>query len=87
MDIDLKNLKRRMGWTSTDLARRLGVNHEEIEIWESGQSSPSSDQLSRIEFLFRQARICSNEVKTAPIAENEMEQTHLDQLRADNVKQ
>lgn len=84
---DLRLLRRRMGWTSSDLARRLGVRSADIEIWEKGNSKPeSADVITRIEFLFRQADICCDEVKSVPMAENMLEESHLVQVEATRVR-
>lgn len=78
--LDIRCLRRRMGWTSSDLARRLGVKVSEVEIWEQGSTPSSPDVLSRLEFLFRQAEICSDEVKAAPIAEDLLDRESLGQV-------
>lgn len=85
--LDLLNLRRRMGWTASDLARHLKVTSIEIETWEkNGQRPQDPELLSQIKFLFRQADICSDEVKTAPIAETFLDETALDQIDSDRVK-
>lgn len=75
-----------MGWTSSDLARRLGVASTEIEIWENGKSPNDPEVLTRIEFLFRQAEIICDEIKAGPMAEFVLEESHLDQIPGDRVK-
>jgi len=85
--LNLRYLRRRMGWTSSDLARRLGVAATEIEIWESGkQELQDPDVLNRIEFLFRQADMCCEEVKTVPISEIALEDGGLGQIDSSRVK-
>lgn len=82
---DLRCLRRRMGWTSSDLARRLGVTSGEVELWETGALPTDSEILNRIEFLFRQAEVCSEEVKNGPQSEHALEEKHLDQINVDIV--
>lgn len=80
---DLRLLRRKMGWTSSDLARRLGVPYNDIEIWEGGSLKPNDPEvINRIEFLFRQAEILSDEVKSIPMAENVLAETRLTQIGA-----
>lgn len=79
--LNLLSLKRRMGWTTSDLARRLGVTSTEIQILETnGDTTANRDLLNRIEFLFRQAEMCCEEVKQVPLAESTLEATHLGQI-------
>lgn len=85
--VDLRKLRCRMGWTSSDLARHLKVNSTEVEAWEKSGTPPQDPEiLSRINFLLRQADMCSDEVKTGPIAENFLDQSALDQVDSDRVK-
>lgn len=76
-----------MGWTSSDLARRLGVQVAEVEIWESGSMPEDHDVLSRLEFLLRQAEVCSDEVKAGPLAEDLLDRESLGQVGADRLKE
>lgn len=85
--IDLRKLRCRMGWTSSDLARHLKVNSADVETWEKQGASPQDPEiLSRIKFLLRQADMCSDEVKTGPIAENFLDESDLAQIDSDRVK-
>lgn len=78
---DLRLLRRRMGWTSSDLARRLGVPYNDIEIWEGGAVKPQDPEVvNRIEFLFRQVEILSDEVKAVPVVENALDEGQLSQI-------
>lgn len=83
--MNLRRLRLRMGWTSSDLARRLGVALTDIEAWEGGRAPADSEILNRIEFLFRQAELCSDEVKSVPQSENELEEKHLGQIHIEIV--
>lgn len=86
---NLRILRRRMGWTSSDLARRLGVGSTEIEIWENDANAGPADPeiLNRIEFLFHQADICSDEVKSAPLIESALEESALGQIEVTRLKE
>lgn len=84
---DIRCLRRRMGWTSSDLARRLGVKVAEVELWEQGSTPDDHDVLSRLEFLFHQAELCSDEVKSGPLAEDLLDRESLDQVGTDRLKE
>lgn len=85
--LNLRYLRRRMGWTSSDLARRLGVAAKDVEIWENGkQELQDPDVINRIEFLFRQADMCCEEVKAGPISEIALEDGGLGQIDSTRVK-
>lgn len=78
--MDVRCLRLRMGWTSSDLARRLGVCSADIDDWEQGNSPQDPEIVSRLEFLFRQAEFCSEEVKAAPLAEDYLDRESLVQI-------
>ena len=81
--LNLLTLRRRMGWTSSDLARQLGMTCAELRIIEKdGVPAENQDLMNKIEFLFRQADICSDEMRSAPMAEKTLEQTRLGQIEA-----
>lgn len=80
-----RELRLRLGWTQADLARRLHVEVQEITEWELGQKNPDNGLLADIEFLLKQADLCSEEVQKAPLIETELEANHLNQLHSDEV--
>ncbi len=38
---DLKDLRKRRGWSQEELARRLGVSFATVSRWENGHQAPS----------------------------------------------
>lgn len=80
-----RELRLRLGWSQADLARRLHIQVQEVIKWENGDSAPTDQILSDIEFLLRQADICSEEVLKAPLIEIELEQSRLTQLNSESV--
>lgn len=84
--MDIKSLRRRMGWTSSDLARRLGVGSKEIEIWEGGRDPQDPRLLSQLEFLFRQAEVCCDEIRRGALAESILDESSLGQIPMSQVK-
>lgn len=85
--LDLRTLRRRMGWTSSDLARRLNVKSTDVEVWEKGNPCADREVLVRIEFLLRQADMCSEEIRVRPLAENFLEDGDLNQCDSTRVHQ
>ena len=83
--VDLRGLRLRMGWTSSDLARRLGVTFTEVMNWEKNNVIPEERHV-HIEFLLRQADLCCDELHTAPVVESYLDQTNCDQIHVDRVK-
>lgn len=85
--MNLRSLRLRMGWTASDLARRLGVSSSDVLTWEESRQTPTdSDMLTRIEFLFRQADMCCDETRNATLVEFVLEETHQEQIHFDSVK-
>ena len=84
---DIRCLRLRMGWTASDLARRLGVSPSDVSLWEESHKTPSdSDMLTRIEFLFRQADLCCEEIHNTPLAESLLQDSRQTQIDFDHVK-
>ncbi|HPI41339.1 MAG TPA: helix-turn-helix domain-containing protein [Pseudobdellovibrionaceae bacterium] len=75
-----RELRLRLGWTQSDLARRLQIQVQDIIEWELGKKNPNHGVVPEIEFLLKQAEICSEEVQLAPRIENELEHQHLNQV-------
>ncbi|MEN0060230.1 MAG: helix-turn-helix transcriptional regulator [Bdellovibrio sp.] len=83
---DLRSLRLRMGWSRSDLARRLHCSPEQVEQWEEGHLSIERVQKSELEILLRQAEACCDEVKYTPSAERECEKKALEQIDFSRVK-
>ncbi|MES3039275.1 MAG: helix-turn-helix transcriptional regulator [Bdellovibrionota bacterium] len=77
---EIKNLRRRLGWTQADLARRIQCSQTEIQTWEAGQGQPSVLIRNQFEMLERQAQQCSEEVQAGPKAENICQKNALSQI-------
>ena len=82
----LRELRLRMGWCKSDLARRLHCSSLDIEMWEDGAREIEAPIVSELELLLRQADACCDEVKHMPIAENQCELEALEQIEFDRVK-
>ena len=81
----LRSLRLRLGWSKSDLARRLGCCSQDIDEWEAGRSM-DSDTRSNLEMLYLQAETVCDDVKYMPAAENECDRKALDQIEFSRVK-
>ncbi len=83
---EIRTLRLRLGWTQSDLARRLHISSQLIDHWEVGSGSPEASLQQELELLARQASFCSEEVKSLPAAEQACDSSALDQIDFSRVK-
>lgn len=83
---NIRALRMRLGWTQSDLARRLNCDSHDIELWESGSDMPQESIQNLLELLGKQAEECSEEVHQAPILENFCESKDLGQIDRSEVE-
>lgn len=82
----LRTLRLRLGWSRSDLARRLGCSSEMIESWEEGRSMVNAALNGELEIISRLAEACCDEVMYTPVAEAKLESTALAQIDFSMVK-
>lgn len=82
----LRSLRLRLGWSRSDLARRLHCSSEDIEAWEEGRRPVDASFNGDLEIVLRQAEVCCDEVKYAPAAEAELDKSALEQIDFARVK-
>lgn len=80
----IRTLRLRLGWSQSDLARRLRCEIQFIESWEAGDEEPTKDHLQDLELILHQAEACSSEVYQTPLAEKKLDQDSLIQV---NIKE
>jgi transcriptional regulator with XRE-family HTH domain len=78
--LNIKSLRLRLGWTQSDLARRLNCESTEVQKWETGQSTPNSEVSGRLELLVSHAETNAQELQSVPKAENFCERRRLGQI-------
>ena len=83
---NIRQLRLRMGWSRTDMARRMRCSAEEVEMLEEGLKEIDSNLKSELEILLRQADVCSDEVRFAPSAEDKCDRDALQQIEFSRVK-
>jgi len=81
----IHSLRLRLGWSRSDLARRLECKLETVNAWELGQMKPNQEQLPMLEFIEKQAEYISLEVHVCPIAETQLEKSHRSQIPLDEI--
>ncbi|NUN04741.1 MAG: helix-turn-helix transcriptional regulator [Bdellovibrio sp.] len=82
----LRDLRLRLGWSRSELARKLHCAPEEIESWEDGTGLIALAMKGELEIILRQAEACSEEVQFTPAAENECAKNALEQINFSRVK-
>lgn len=83
--IDLKSLRLRMGWSHSDLARRLSCSVEAVHDWELGKSQPLPNIQSEIELLLKHADFLSSELQFQPQIDQKLEDKALEQIEFSRV--
>jgi ribosome-binding protein aMBF1 (putative translation factor) len=83
----IRSLRLRLGWSKSDLARRLKCSSTEVDFLENGKSAVATSVRGELEIILRQAEACSDETKFTPMAENECEAKALEQIDFSRVKE
>lgn len=78
---EIKTLRLRLGWTQSDLARRLQISTLAVDFWELGSNIPDQSLQRELEFLLKQASFCSDETRALPGAECECDSTAAGQVQ------
>lgn len=69
-----------MGWSQSDLARRLHIESQNIFNWESGNSMPDPKICEELSLLFRQAEVTALDMLSQVQAEVIMDQKALESV-------
>ena len=78
-----------MGWTQSELARRLHCETEQIQTWEAKEVSPLiclQNHLDALMLLEREAEMHSDMVVHSALAEVILDETHEGQIDSDSVQ-
>ena len=82
----MRALRLRLGWSKSDMARRLKCSLTDIDSWEDGEDSMQSSIKGELELMFRQCQECSDEVKYTPASEIALDKNALEQIEFSRVK-
>lgn len=83
----IKDLRLRMGWSQSDLARRLHVNSLEIAQWEMDLECPQDCITEQLDLLLKLAQWSAEQVSCESLAEivfDESEATQVDSQSLQN---
>ena len=76
----IRELRMRMGWSQSDLARHLQIGVESITHLENGAVADFEVLKSKLALYWRQAESLSEEVQISALAEKVIEDKNLSQL-------
>ncbi len=65
----IRDLRLRMGWSSSDLARRLQIEASQIQKAEAGLENLESSVLDSLDLIFRQAEASADQKSCESLAE------------------
>lgn len=82
----IRSLRRRLGWSQSDLARRLNIESASVLTWESGETKPKRAEAQLLELLFNQAELSSLEISQSTQVELTMHQRELESLSVQSLE-
>lgn len=83
----LEQLRLRLGWSRSDLARRLNITTDQLTHLEFGQRDQfTHDVANELDLILKQAEAISDEVKSSCEIENTLEESLLSQIEFSRVK-
>ncbi|MDG0816783.1 helix-turn-helix domain-containing protein [Bdellovibrio svalbardensis] len=82
----VRALRLRLGWSKSDMARRLKCSLTDVEAFEEGQGSMQAQIKGELEIMYRQCQECSDEVKYTPASELALDKNALEQIEFSRVK-
>ena len=83
----IRTLRLRLGWTQSDLARRLECDAKLIESLEVGSQQAAVEIVHKLELIAHQADLCGEEIQCLPAAEIVCDQEHLGQVELNKVRE
>lgn len=85
---NIRALRLRLGWSRSDMARRLKCELTDIVAWEDGSAELlfTPQIKGELALIYRQADECSDEVRFTPACENECDKNALSQIDFSRVK-
>jgi transcriptional regulator with XRE-family HTH domain len=84
---NIRNLRRRLGWTAADLARRLAVPLSRVQAWEASLDKPDADSLNQFRYLNNWIDTLSMRMSQMPLAERFMSEKQLGQITTTDLHQ
>ena len=85
--IDAKEIvwiRKCLGWSLTELARRLGTSSELVSIWEAGKSIPDPEAVAQLEFLRSGIEKNHKVLKMSPYVDEQIKKENIEQIYIDS---
>lgn len=82
----IRDLRLRLGFSTSDLARRLSCDCTAVRTWEIGDGIPSQETSQVLDLLSKQADAFADELANDPLAENILAADDLGQIDLASVK-
>lgn len=82
----MRVLRLRMGWSQSDLARRLHIDSQRIGQWEMGLEEIQGDVTQELDLLHRQADVSVDQVCCEPLTEILFDELKVQQLDGYSVR-
>jgi len=76
----IRQLRRRMGWSQSDLARRLSCESGAVEAWEKNSAEPSDNVSQLLEILFNQAELAAYDITQGCMSEKHLLEQNLESI-------
>jgi transcriptional regulator with XRE-family HTH domain len=81
---EIRHLRLRLGWSRSDLARRLSLECSLVSLWEEGNRMPEFKESQMLDLIAKQADVVAEETSATPVAEIYCDETELDQCELRN---
>lgn len=82
----IKELRLRLGFSTSDMARHLHCECTSIRDWELGNIYPEAEIVQILDLLSKQAEALADEMSSMPLAENILDSDELGQIDFQLVK-
>lgn len=82
----IRDLRLRMGWSQSDLARRLHIESERISQLEMELEKPADDIQQNLDLLFRQAEASADFVSCESLAEIVFDESDAPQIDTSSIR-
>ena len=82
----IRHLRRRLGWSTAELSRRLGCSIETLESYESGHVKLDDDVIQQLEVLSFHLDSYNEMLARSPEADQVLDSTGKDQIHKKDLK-
>lgn len=76
----IRGLRLRLGWSQSDLARRLQIESQQVGQWEMGLEEIRDDQSQALDHIFNQAELHAEQMSNDSLAEILFDQDEVPQV-------